>query len=673
MDKRIRAEARSLQKELTEHSHRYHVLDDPVISDVEYDRMLARLMEIEERFPELSTPDSPTKRVGAPPLDAFEQARHSLPMLSLDNAFNDGDVRAFHARIVKLTGADTVAYTVEPKLDGVAVELVYEYGLLVRAVTRGDGVTGEVITENIRTIRSVPLKLKTALTPPLLEVRGEIIIKKDGFEKLNRVRMEAGEKLFANPRNAAAGSLRQLDSKITAQRPLDIFVYGVGRTDGLELTGQARMLDQLKEFGFPVNPHIRTCPDVSQVIDAYRELDRLRGTLSYEIDGMVIKVDDMGLQQQLGEKIKSPRWAVAYKFPAVRETTVINDIIVQVGRTGTLTPVAILEPVNVGGVTVSRATLHNEDEIRRKDIRIGDTALIIRSGDVIPKVVKIIPESRTGDEKVFIMPDKCPVCGSDIQRIRQDRSHINKCVNVSCQAQLKERISHFVSKKALDIDGMGKKIVIQLVDEGMLRSYADIFVLQEDRIAALDRMAEKSAANLIAAVNASKTVSLRRFIYALGIDHTGENAAKLISDQFTTIEEVMSLTPEKLEQIHGIGPETAFAVCLFFSNPENVEMVQKILDAGVNVINEKPVSDSGTDHPFSGKRFVLTGTLHTMTRSRAKQQLESLGAKVTSAVSAKTDFLLAGEKAGSKLEKARQLGIDILDETQFLTILKREI
>ena len=669
MDKTIEAEARSLQKELTEHSHRYHVLDDPVISDVEYDRMLARLMEIEDRFPELSTPDSPTRRVGAPPLDAFEQARHSLPMLSLDNAFNDGDVRDFHTRIVKLAGTDTVVYTVEPKLDGVAVELVYEDGLLVRAVTRGDGLTGEVITENIRTIRSVPLKLKTALTTPLLEVRGEIIIKKDGFEKLNRVRMKAGEKLFANPRNAAAGSLRQLDSRITAQRPLDIFVYGVGRTDGLELTGQARMLDQLKEFGFPVNPHIRTCPDVSRVLDAYRELDRLRDTLPYEIDGMVIKVDDMGLQQQLGEKIKSPRWAVAYKFPAVRETTVIRDIVVQVGRTGTLTPVAILEPVNVGGVTVSRATLHNEDEIRRKDIRIGDTALVIRSGDVIPKVVKIIPEKRTGDEKVFIMPEKCPVCGSDIQRIRQDRSHINKCVNVSCRAQLKERISHFVSKKAFDIDGMGKKIVIQLVDEGMLASYADIFVLEEDRIAALERMAEKSAANLIAAVNASKTVSLRRFIYALGIDHTGENAAKLISDQFATIEEIMSLTPERLEQIHGIGPETAFSVCLFFSNPENVEMVQKILDAGVNVINEKSVPDSGTDHPFSGKRFVLTGSLHTMTRSRAKQQLESLGAKVTSAVSAKTDFLLAGEKAGSKLEKAEKLGVRILDENDFFKIL----
>ncbi|MFH2091199.1 MAG: NAD-dependent DNA ligase LigA [Pseudomonadota bacterium] len=670
MDQTLKQEAIDLQQELTDHSYHYHVLDDPIISDAEYDRKLKRLIQIEEQYPELSTFDSPTKRVGAAPLDAFEQARHVIPMLSLDNAFDNQDVLDFHKRIAKLIDSDQIAYTVEPKLDGVAVELRYETGLLVLATTRGDGVIGEVITQNVRTIGSVPLKLKSSNPPEILEVRGEIIIQKPAFERLNLTRLEKGEKLFANPRNAAAGSLRQLDSKVTAQRPLDIFVYGIGQVMGVQFDHQSQMLAQLKELGFPVNPHIRSGLTIQGVLDYYKELAALRESLAYEIDGMVIKVDDIMLQQQLGEKIKSPRWAIAYKFVAVQETTRILDIIVQVGRTGILTPVAVLEPVNVGGVMVSRATLHNEDEIRRKDVRIGDMVHIMRAGDVIPKVVRVVESRRTGDEVPFKMPDTCPVCGSRLQRVRQDRSHINKCVNLSCQAQLKERIAHFVSKKAFDIDGMGKKNVFQLVDEGMLYSFADLFVLQEDRLADLERMGEKSAFNLVHSIEKSKTISLRRFIYALGIDHTGENAAKLLSEHFSTLDQIAAATEEDLTGIHGIGPETASAVRCFFSNPENMAMIRRMMDLGVVLINEQNRSTRSSDNPFKGKRIVLTGTLQTMTRSQAQEKLEALGAILTSTVSSKTDYVLAGENAGSKLEKAKLSGVKVMDEGQFLSMLE---
>ena len=669
----IKKEARRLQKELTGHSYQYHVLDDPVISDVEYDMMLKRLIEIEEEFPQFSTPDSPTKRVGAPPLTGFHQAVHSIPMLSLDNAFSDHDVLDFHKRIVKNLNREDILYTVEPKLDGVAVELKYENGTLVQATTRGDGITGEVITQNVRTIRSVPLKLHEGKmrAPSLLEVRGEIIIKRADFDRLNKVRLENGENVFANPRNAAAGSLRQLDSKITASRPLDIFVYGTGLVQGIFFQSQSLMLDTLKEFGFSVNSHIKSGLTIDGVLKFYKELEALRDSLAYEIDGMVIKVDDIFFQQQLGEKIKSPRWAIAYKFPAMQKTTTIKDIIVQVGRTGTLTPVAILKGVNIGGAMVSRATLHNEDEIKRKDIRIGDKALVMRAGDVIPKVVKIIESERKGDEVPFEMPVHCPVCKSKIEKIKLDKSHINKCVNVSCQAQLKERIKHFVSKKAFDIDGLGKKIVIQLVDEGMLKSFADVFSLEKEKLACLDRMAQKSATNLVQSTEKSKNISLRRFIYALGIDHTGENAAKLISERFPTLKDIMETSEEALQEINGIGPETASAVCQFFSNFENKAIIEDITHSGVIITNDQPVIAEFYDNPFNNKRIVLTGTLQTMPRSEAKKQLERLGASVTSSISSKTDVLIAGEKAGSKLEKAQILGVEIMDENRFATLLKK--
>ena len=672
MNKQIKNEALKLQKELTQHSYNYHVLDDPEISDIEYDMMLKRLIEIEEEFPEYSCPDSPTKRVGAPPLDSFEQADHSIPMLSLDNAFNNNDILSFHKRVVKNLNRENILYTIEPKLDGVAIELKYDNGILVQAITRGDGITGEVITDNVRTIRSVPLKLNEdkIKIPLLLEVRGEIIIKHSDFKRLNKTRFENEQNIFANPRNAAAGSLRQLDSKITAARPLDIFVYGTGLVKGISFHTQAQMLESLKSFGFPVNPNIKPGVNIAQVLKFYKELENLRSSLAYEIDGMVVKVDDITLQKQLGEKIKSPRWAIAYKFPAMEKATIIDDIKVQVGRTGVLTPVAVLKPVNIAGVTVSRATLHNEDEIKRKDIRIGDKALVIRAGDVIPKIVKIIKSHRDGTQTSFQMPLKCPVCNSIIEKIKLDKSSINKCVNASCQAQLKERLKHFVSKKAFDIDGFGKKIVYQLVDEKMLKSFADIFLLEKEKLADLERMGQKSTDNLIKSIKDSKNVTLQRFIYALGIDHTGENASKLISKIYLNLNDVMKTTIEDLEGIHGIGPETAQAVCNFFSLQENTTIINQILELGVIITNDQAPDTRISDNPFKNKRIVLTGALQSMTRADAKKLLENFGAKITSAISSKTDFLITGENPGSKLEKAQNLGVDIMDETKFIEFLK---
>ncbi len=670
MDHSLKEEAKMLQKELTVYSRCYHVLDDPVITDSEYDRLLKRLVEIESQYPELSVADSPTKRVGAPPLDAFESAAHSIPMLSLDNAFEDDDVHRFHARNIKNLGVNKILYTAEPKLDGVAVELTYENGILIRATTRGDGIRGEVITENVRTIGSIPLRLNTSQSPvpALIEIRGEIIITTRDFERLNKRRLGKGEAEFANPRNAAAGSLRQLDSRVTATRPLTIFVYGVGMVRGMAFETQARMLAALKEFGFPVNKHIQSGISIKEVLIFYKKLAEIRPDLEYEIDGMVIKVDRMDMQQALGEKIKSPRWAIAYKFPATQETTTILDIIIQVGRTGTLTPVALLEPTNVGGVVVSRATLHNADEIKRKDIRVGDRAIIMRAGDVIPKVVKVIKSRRKGDELPFEMPERCPVCSSQVRRL-EDEAAI-KCINVACRAQLTERIKHFVSKKGFDMDGLGKKIVDQLVNEGLITSFADLFTLDQDRLAALDRQAEKSVSNLIKAIEGSRLISFPRFLFALGIDHTGENAARLLSRRFDTLENLMAADKEVIENIHGMGEKTAASVVRFFANQENQRIIRQILEAGVSIQNDLFSQDTVSNHVFSGKTLVLTGTLETLKRAEAKKRLQALGAKVTSSVSAKTNFLVAGRDAGSKLTKAQNLGVTVLDETQLNQMLQ---
>ena len=664
-----RMEAQKLRRELREHDYRYHVLDDPVIDDQTYDMMLRQLIDIETRFPELVTEDSPTRRIGAPPLTAFDTAPHSVPMLSLDNAFNDQEILDFHARCLKTSGANTLTYTAEPKLDGLAVELTYENGVLVLATTRGDGYIGEVITENIRTIKSVPLRLMDNKTtvPDFIEVRGEVIIRHKDFEMLNQRRLNKGEPVFANPRNAAAGSLRQLDSKITAQRPLTIFVYGVGVVRGLVFSTQALMLECLSDLGFPVSPLIKKGISIQQVLENFNFLETLRPELAYDIDGMVIKVDDILIQQLLGEKIKSPRWAIAYKFPAMEKTSKILDITVQVGRTGTLTPVAELAPVNIGGVTVSRATLHNADEIERKDIRINDTALITRAGDVIPKVVKIIPEARTGEERVFTMPDSCPVCGSRVRRLEGEAAV--KCINAGCSAQIKERIRHFVSKKAFDMDGLGKKLVEQLVEQKLVNSFADLFHLDRDTLAALERMGLKSADNIIAAIEQSKTISFARFIFALGIEHTGEHAARLLAQKFADLDALMTAEIQTISAIHGMGETTAGAVTGFFSIEENIKTVKKLLDAGVCITNDLYGEGDEKDNPFKGKSIVLTGSFEAMTRDQAKAKLLASGAKVTGSVSKKTDIVIAGSKAGSKLTKAEALGITVWDEARLIELI----
>lgn len=664
-----RMEAQKLRRELTEHSYRYHVLDDPVIDDQTYDMMLRQLIDIEAQYPELLSEDSPTRRIGAPPLTAFDTAPHSVPMLSLDNAFNDQEILDFHARCLKISGANTLTYTAEPKLDGLAVELTYENGVLVLATTRGDGYTGEVITQNIRTIKSVPLRLMDNKTtvPDFIEVRGEVIIRHKDFEMLNQRRLDKGEPVFANPRNAAAGSLRQLDSKITAQRPLTIVVYGVGVVRGLVFSTQALMLECLSDLGFPVSPLIKKGISIQQVLENFNFLETLRPELAYDIDGMVIKVDDILIQQLLGEKIKSPRWAIAYKFPAMEKTSKILDITVQVGRTGTLTPVAELAPVNIGGVMVSRATLHNADEIERKDIRINDTALITRAGDVIPKVVKIIPEARTGEERVFTMPDSCPVCGSRVRRLEGEAAV--KCINAGCSAQIKERIRHFVSKKAFDMDGLGKKLVEQLVEQKLVNSFADLFHLDRDTLAGLERMGLKSADNIIAAIEQSKTISFARFIFALGIEHTGEHAARLLAQKFADLDALMTAEIQTISAIHGMGETTAGAVTGFFSIEENIKTVKKLLDAGVCITNDLYGEGDEKDNPFKGKSIVLTGSFETMTRDQAKAKLLASGAKVTGSVSKKTDIVIAGSKAGSKLTKAEALGITVWDEARLIELI----
>jgi len=667
IDPLIIQRVKELRQALHRHNYRYYVLDDPEISDAEYDRMMQELLKLEEDFPDLMSPDSPTLRVGAPPLDKFETIEHSIPMLSLENGFSDQDIVEFDRRIKRNLNTDSdIIYTTEPKLDGVAVELVYENGSLINASTRGDGFSGELITSNVKTIRSVPLRLHTEKEksiPSLLEVRGEVFIGKEAFKILNNERLDEDFPPFANPRNAAAGSLRQLDSKITAKRPLEIFVYGVGRIADLVLESHSDVLYALQKLGFRINPHIRPKVTIKEVIDCYRELSEQRDLLPYDIDGMVIKVDSLSLQQNLGATSRSPRWAIAYKFKAVQETTQIIDIDVQVGRTGTLTPVAHLSPVNVGGVTVSRATLHNEDEIKRKDIKIGDTVLVQRAGDVIPEVVKVITSKRTGEEKTFSMPISCPVCDSSV--IRSENEAALRCINTSCPAQIKERIKHFASKGAFDIDGLGEKLIEQLVDKDLLFSYADIFQLKEDVLKDLERMGSKSAGNIVLAVEDSKRITLNRFIYALGIRHVGEHVAGILANGLKSFDKLRHAEPDELETIEGVGPVVAESIAEFFGQDENLKIVTEIIDSGVEIIDE----DSQQTETLSGKVFVLTGTLATLTRSEAKRAIEEAGGKVTGSVSRNTDYLVAGVSPGSKFNRAQELGVDIIDEQTLMKLI----
>jgi len=662
-----------LRQALHRHNYRYYVLDDPEISDSEYDRMMQELIRLETDYPELSSLDSPTLRVGAPPLDKFETIEHSIPMLSLDNGFKDSDIIDFDLRIKRNLDTDSeIIYTAEPKLDGVAIEIVYENGRLVTASTRGDGFKGELITSNARTIRSAPMVLENREDkniPSYLEVRGEVFIRKKGFKRLNDERLHQNLPPFANPRNAAAGSLRQLDSRNTAKRPLEIFFYGIGIVTDLVVESHWDTLYVLQNLGFRINPHIRPKITINEVLEYYRELVKNRHFLPYDIDGVVIKVDGIQLQQLLGATSRSPRWAIAYKFKALQETTRVTSIEVQIGRTGVLTPVAHLTPVNIGGAMVSRATLHNEDEIKRKDIRIGDTVLVQRAGDVIPKVIKVITSKRTEKEKIFHMPESCPVCGSKVIRLTKTENNqleaVTRCINTNCPAQVKENIKHFVSKGAFDIEGLGSKLVEQLVDKGLLESYANIFQLKENTISNMERMGPKSAKNLIVAIDKSKKITFSRFLYSLGIRHVGENVASILAREYQRLDNLLSVTvkdrknaEEEIKSIKEIGPATAIRVVDFFKQDENIKTINLILASGVKILHDA----SKKTGAVTGKVFVLTGTLETLTRNQAKKNIEMAGGKVAGSVSRNTDYLVAGTSPGSKLERANDLGVEIIDE-----------
>ncbi len=659
-------EINRLREEIRRHDNLYYVLDSPEISDAEYDLLFRKLQELEQTYPELITPDSPTQRVGGQPLEKFGEVPHALPMLSLSNVFEESEIREFDQRVRRTLGdAKRIDYVVEPKLDGVALELVYENGFLVSGSTRGDGYIGEDVTANVRTVKAIPLRLKSEgwfSRATLLDVRGEIFMNRADFDELNRGRDEAGFPAFANPRNASAGSLRQLDPRVTAKRPLKFRAHGVGRAEP-DLPGtHMELLEGLATLGVPANlENTRLCRNIEEVLEHYRKLQEIREHLPYEIDGAVVKVNSLTDQIALGLKTRSPRWAVAFKFEPMQAMTKILKIDVNVGRTGTLTPLALMEPVSVGGVTVSRATLHNQDEIDRKDIREGDTVVIQRAGDVIPEIVKVVRELRPDQAQPYSIPDKCPVCGSEAVRLPGQSA--KRCVNVSCPARIKETIRHFASRGAMDIEGLGYKLVDQLVDRGLVRTPADLYFLSKDTLASLERMADKSASNILEALERSKEVSADRFLYALGIPLVGEHVARLLIQPYRDLDALSKQNADALQRIHGIGPEVAQSVTAFFREQKNVEMIQRLLSAGINPA-PLPALESEAETPLSGKTIVLTGSL-SIERSDAKAAVEAAGGKVTGSVSRKTDYVVVGIDPGSKLDKARELGVTILTEYEF--------
>ena len=665
--KDLRREIEALREQIRHHNTLYHVYDDPEISDAEYDALFRRLQELETAHPELIVPDSPTQRVGAAPAEGFASVPHALPMLSLNNAFDEDEIREFDRRVRKLLDGTEMTYVAEPKLDGLSVELVYRDGAFVQGSTRGDGVTGEDVTSNLRTVRSVPLRLRkvSGTLPPLIEVRGEVYLDKADFERLNEERAEEGLEPFANPRNLAAGSLRQLDPTVTASRPLKIFCYDVSRVEGLELRTQVELLEALKGLGIRVNPLYAVCRGIDEAVAFYERIQGEREGLPYEADGVVLKINAFELRRRVGQLSRSPRWAIAAKFPAQQGTTRIKEIRVYVGRTGTLTPVAVLEPVRVGGVTISHASLHNDDEVKRKDVRIGDTVVVQRAGDVIPQVVRSLPERRSGDERRFKMPKTCPVCGSTVVRLEGEVAH--RCLNVSCPARIKESILHAVYQGGFDIDGMGFKLVEQLVDKGIVSRLSDLFHLDRETLVGLERMGEKSADNLLKALEASRSIPLPRFLFALGIPQVGERAAELLAESFETLDRLMDAEREELTAVPEIGPHTAEAIIDFFRNPENRSLIDALSAAGVAI-------QEGGEAVFdllSGKRFVFTGTLSSMTRDEAAGHVKRLGGTVSSSVGQKTDYVVVGENPGSKAQRARELGIQTFTEEEFLELLGR--
>jgi DNA ligase (NAD+) len=666
----IASEIEDLRKQLHHHNHRYYALDDPQIPDAEYDRLFRRLQELEKAHPELMSADSPSQRVGSEALDSFSQVTHEMPMLSLDNAFSDEELDAFNKRLQdRLKSTATIEYACEPKLDGIAVSLIYEEGVLVQGATRGDGSTGENITLNMRTVDSVPLKLIGENIPRRLEVRGEVYITKAGFEQMNHAAKEKDEKLFVNPRNAAAGSLRQLDSKITAQRPLEMCAYSIGIVeDGKMPANHADILKQLAQWGFLINKEMQVVKGIDACQKYYQQLAEKRNNLDYEIDGIVYKVNNIALQQELGFISRAPRWAIARKFPAQEELTVLQSVEFQVGRTGAITPVARLQPVFVGGVTVSNATLHNEDEINRLDVRVGDTVIIRRAGDVIPQIISIVESRRPATAKAIEYPSQCPVCNSPIVQVPGEA--VKRCSGgLICEAQVKEAIKHFASRKAMDIDGLGDKLVEQLVDEGLINSVVGLYNLDKEAVAKLERMGDKSASNLLDAIEKSKQTTFARFIYSLGIREVGEATARNLTEHFQDLDALMAADNEALLDIRDIGPVVAGFIVNFFEQAENKQSIQTLLDLGIFWPDKQEVTDSGAQ-ALAGQTYVLTGTLSAMSRDQAKEKLQSLGASVTGSVSKNTSVLVAGPGAGSKLTKAEKLGVPIMDEDALLALLE---
>ncbi|MCY8719150.1 NAD-dependent DNA ligase LigA [Bacillus sp. S10C12M] len=668
MDKETaKQRAEELRRTINKYSYEYYTLDEPSVPDAEYDRLMQELIVIEEEHPDLRTPDSPTQRVGGAVLEAFQKVTHGTPMLSLGNAFNADDLRDFDRRVRQAVG-DDVAYNVELKIDGLAVSLRYEDGYFVRGATRGDGTTGEDITENLKTIRNIPLKMKRDLS---IEVRGEAYMPKQSFEKLNEERIKNEEEPFANPRNAAAGSLRQLDPKIAAKRNLDIFVYSIAELDEMGVETQSQGLDFLDEIGFKTNQERKKCGSIEEVIELIDEFQSKRADLPYEIDGIVIKVDSLDQQEELGFTAKSPRWAIAYKFPAEEVVTKLLDIELNVGRTGVITPTAILEPVKVAGTTVSRASLHNEDLIREKDIRILDKVVVKKAGDIIPEVVNVLFEQRTGEEKEFSMPTECPECGSELVRIEGEVAL--RCINPECPAQIREGLIHFVSRNAMNIDGLGERVITQLFEENLVRNVADLYKLTKEQVIQLERMGEKSTENLISSIQKSKENSLERLLFGLGIRFIGSKAAKTLAMHFESLENLKKASKEELLAVDEIGEKMADAVITYFHKEEMLELLDELQELGVNTLYKGPkkVKAEDSDSYFAGKTIVLTGKLEELSRNEAKAQIEALGGKLTGSVSKNTDLVIAGEAAGSKLAKAQELNIEVWNEEQLMGELKK--
>ena len=667
MKKDIKKKIEELKKQIACHNKKYYVDNKPEISDSEYDGLMDELKKLEGSHPEFTSPDSPTQRVGGEALKEFKTVEHRVPMLSMDNTYSSKEIEEFDERVRKNLEVERLDYVVELKIDGVSISLLYKNGKFIRGATRGDGIKGDDVTLNLKTIKSLLFELETKKTwkvPEVFEARGEVYLPAKVFLEINREKEELGEELFANPRNAAAGSLKLLDSSLVAKRHLDMWIYGMGFVKGMEIGTQFEALDFLKRSGFRVNPSIKKCGSIKDVIEYCNQWQEKRHKLEYDIDGMVIKVDSFSYQRALGQTSKSPRWMIAYKFPAERKETVLEDILVQVGRTGTLTPVAVLRPIELAGSTVSRASLHNQDEIGRKDVRIGDHVLVEKAGEIIPQIVSVVKKKRRGCEKEFFMPKKCPVCGSAVKKLKNEVAL--RCENMSCPAQLKERIRHFASREAMDIEGMGEAIAAQLVDNKMIKDYGDIYSLKHIELADLDRMADKSAANLISAIEKSKSNTLNRLVYGLGIRHVGVRSAWILASRFETLDALAETSMEELQGINEIGPVMAESIYNFFRTEENKKVIEKLKRSGVNT-EEKGASSKSKN--FEGKTFVVTGSMEGFSRNEIEELIRSRGGNASSSVSKNTDYVVAGKDPGSKFEKAKQLGVKIISEQEFKKLI----